>query len=288
MRPELIAEFTTNPFGHYGLLERMARAAHAAGADFIKMQKKDVSTFYEPARLESQFKSPFGATYRDYRESLEFALDEWQKFDRLCGQLGIGWFATAQDPESLEFLLGFDLRRIKVASINSRDLEFLGYVNERCDSDVEIVISVAGSSLDQIDAAVATFPHRRLIIQHCVAEYPCELAHLRLGNIEALVTHFSDNDRVRVGYSGHEVGIEPSVWAAHMGAQTIERHFTMSRDGFIHHLECALTPAEFAEMRSRIHADDRRSLPSTAFQMDFSMSAAEAAFLNHHQYGGGK
>ena len=46
MKPGFVAEFTTNHMGNLNLLLKMAESAKYAGADYIKMQKKNVETFY--------------------------------------------------------------------------------------------------------------------------------------------------------------------------------------------------------------------------------------------------
>ena len=67
---------------------------------------------------------------------------------------------------------------------------------------------------------------------------------LRLGNIVALRQRY-ESEQIQIGYSGHEVGIVPSVAAMQLGARMIERHFCVSRRSFAHHIECSLEPAEY-------------------------------------------
>ena len=70
----------------------------------------------------------------------------------------------------------------------------------------------------EIENTLSIFPHHRLNILHCVAEYPCPPARLRLGNIPELQQRFG-GDRITIGYSGHEEGLLPSLAAADLGAQ---------------------------------------------------------------------
>jgi len=288
-RPSFVAEFTTNHMGNLNVLLRMAERAAEAGCDLIKMQKKDVERFYSREKLDSPYDSPYGHTYRDYRTMFEFGVEDFRRFDRRCRELGVGWFATVQDVASLEFMLGFDLPLYKVASTNARDAAFLTEVARQVPRDRGIVISVAGSTLREVEAAIERFPHHALHVLHCVARYPCPREELRLGNIETLRHHFAD-DRIRIGYSGHEEGISPSVAAADLGAAMIERHFCLSRHSFVHHIECSLEPAEFARLVRIVRGDGPLSpcydeLPDESFASSFGMSSEEREFLVEQTYG---
>jgi len=287
-----VAEFTTNHLGNLNLLLRMTEEAAKAGADFIKMQKKDVTTFYTSDRLDAAYESPYGHTYRDYRSLLEFDEEDFARFDRKCRRCDIGWFCTVQDRASLEFMLAFDLPAFKVASINARNHTLLREIAARVPLSKRIVISVGGSSLVDVEAALACFPDHPLDVLHCVAEYPCPPESLRLGNIPILRERFG-SDRVRIGYSGHEIGIEPSLAAIALGAELVERHFTLTRKSFAHHIECSLEPQEFRTLCDMGRQDPARlgqyadALPRAALKSEFGMSKVERAFLLDHRYGGG-
>ena len=286
---EFVAEFTTNHMGNLNLLLRMVEAATWAGADLIKMQKKDVETFYSEEKLSSAYDSPYGKTYRDYRTIFEFDHEDYRRFDAKCEAENISWFSTVQDQASYAFMERYDLPIYKVASINARNVGFLKATAERIPEDKRIVISVAGSELRQVEQAIEMFPRHRINILHCVAQYPCPPEELRLGNIPLLKRQFGD-ERIKVGYSGHEIGIEPSLAAIALGAEMIERHFALSRHSFVHHIECSLEPDEFQRMVAIARSVKDLSgyiekLPREALASSFGMSSTEKDFLVDHQYG---
>jgi sialic acid synthase SpsE len=186
-------------------------------------------------------------------------------------------------------MTSYDLPIYKVASINARNQDFLRATAERIPDEKRIVISVAGSDLQQIEQAVEMFPRHQINILHCVAQYPCPLDQLRLGNIPVLKRHFGD-DRIKIGYSGHETGIEPSLAAIALGAEMVERHFALSRHSFVHHIECSLEPGEFQKMVAIAKSVGDLSsyiekLPREAVASNFGMSSTEKDFLVDHQYG---
>lgn len=282
-KSKLVAEFTTNHLGNLNLLLRMVQYASSSGADLIKMQAKDVESFYSQEKLNSLYKSPYGKTYRDYRSLFEFDADSMVRFDQAVRTAGIEWFTTIQDFHSIGKALAWNKPYVKIASINARDQDFLRKISESTPLETEIVISLAGSSLDEIDQALSQFPKHKITILHCVAEYPCAPDRLRLGNIPELIARFRD-DRISIGYSGHETGIGASLAAADLGAEMIERHFCLSRNSFAHHIDCSLEPEEFAQLKSILHQEGEnsqhyRDLPEEAFQVNFGMSEAESNFL---------
>lgn len=283
---QFVAEFTTNHLGNLNLLFKMVSAAKEAGADFIKMQKKDIESYYSQDKLNQSYISPYGHTYRDYRKIFEFNLEDFRRFDQYCQANEIPWFVTVQDISSLRMMLKFDLPKFKIASSSARDWDFIREVNKLVPRNTEIVISVGGSTLSDIDELLEEIPNHKIVLQHCVAEYPCPLTRLRLGNIETLKDEFED-DRIKIGYSGHEEGTAPSIAVAkRYEPYLIERHFCLSRHSFAHHIECSLEPQEFKEMI--LLANNLKNfvqLPSKAWDTDFGMSGIEKEFLQKQTYG---
>jgi len=287
---QIIAEFTTNHMGNFNVLLKMVdHIASIKGISYIKMQKKNVEKFYSKEKLESEYKSPYGKTYRDYREIFEFSTWDYLTFNNYCKEKGVKWFVTVQDMESLNLMLQFGLDLYKIASCNSAAHDFIKEVSHAVPKDKSIVVSVAGRTLNEIEKILSLIPNHNLFILHCVAEYPCKHENLKLGNIEVLIEKFQD-DRIKIGYSGHEESIIPSIAAANMGISMLERHFCLSRHSFVHHIDCSLEPYEFDQMIRAIRNKDMNPkwhsyLPPISFQSEFGMSEMERTFLIENKYG---
>ena len=155
-----VAELTTNHMGNLNVLLRMVERAAAAGASLIKMQKKDVESFYSQEKLDAPFKSAYGRSYRDYRSLFEFDDEDYARFDRKCKEHGIEWFSTVQDLPSLHFMLKYDLKAYKVASSNARNRALLEEIAKNIPTDKELVLSVAGSTLQQIEETFVRLERR--------------------------------------------------------------------------------------------------------------------------------
>lgn len=271
------------------MLLRMVDRAVAAGCDYIKMQKKEVETFYTKEKLDSPYLSPYGKTYLEYRSIFEFGQEDFDRFDRHCRDQGIRWFSTVQDIPSLFFMLRYEVQLYKVASCNARNKQFLQEVARNVPKGLGIVLSVAGSTLGEIEESLKIFGDHRVCLLHCVAEYPCLPHALRLGNITALQERFAC-ERVAIGYSGHEEGIIPTLAAIDLGASMVERHFCLSRHSFVHHIECSLEPQEYKELIDIVCSGVNLSslyshLPHCAFDSYFGMNEVERSFLIEHTYG---
>lgn len=285
---EFTAEFTTNHMGNFNVLMRMVEQAVDAGADYIKMQKKDVENFYTEEKLNSNYKSPYGHTYREYRKIFEFDRTDFDRFDEKCEDLDIEWFATPQDIKSLHFVLEYNMPYVKVASTNSRNDEMLTELRDKVPKNTGLVISIGGSTMNEVKDTLSHFPDHNIILQHCVSEYPVPPENLGLGNIPVLEEKFG-SDRVSIGYSGHETGIGASLAAIDMGAELVERHFCLSRRSFVHHIEPSLEPDEFDELTTIVEEkDDYESyyedLPDEAFETNFGMTELEKKFLEENTY----
>lgn len=287
-RTVFVAEFTTNHLGNLNLLLRMADEVARIGCSHIKMQKKDVASFYSKEELDAPYVSPYGHTFSAYRSMFEFGSEDYERFDRRCRELGIRWFSTVQDIPSLHFMLDYQLPLYKIASCNSKNIDLLTEVARCVPRESEIVVSLGGATLADVENVLKIVKDHHLHLLHCVSEYPCPPERLRLGNIPVLISNFA-SDRVSIGYSGHEEGIAASLAAVDLGAEMVERHFCLSRHSFVHHIDCSLEPSEFrnlieiisfGEALARYYSD----LPEAAFASSFGMSTEEQRFLVGRRY----
>jgi len=296
MSVEFIAEFTTNHMGNLNLALEMVRQAKQTGATFIKMQKKDVASFYTQEKLNKSYKSPYGETYEDYRRIFEFDIEQFRIFDDECYRNNIKWYATAQDIPSLDWFLRYypAMEKIKFSSSNLRNTELLVHAYNKIPLSTEIVLSTAGATLEEIEDALLCFrDFDRIWLLHCVAEYPTKRENLRLGNILVLKKEFGDN-RIKIGYSDHAKELMASWTALYLGAEMIERHFCLSRHSFVHHIDCASTPEEFEHL---IHHAEHAGFPAFkpyyeaylethgAGKVQFGMTDMEKSFLVNQTYG---
>lgn len=242
-RVYLIAEIGINHNGDIELAKRLIDIASNNGCDAVKFQKRTIDIVYTAEELEKHRESPFGTTQRDQKEGLEFGRAEYDEIDRYCQKMGIDWFASAWDLESLDFLHEYDCPYNKVASAMTTYLEFI----EAVAAEGKTTFVSTGMCTDEdLDAAVAIFNAKScpFVLMHTVSEYPASIDILNLQAIHRLRERYG----VPVGYSGHESSVTPSLIAAMCGAVAIERHITLDRAMYGSDQAASLSPPGWQQL----------------------------------------
>ena len=223
-KPYLIAEIGINHNGDINIAKKLIENAKTAGFNSVKFQKRDIKLVYNEDFLNSFRDSPWGKTQRDQKQGLEFDKKEYDYIDKYCKEIGIDWFASAWDLNSLSFLDQYDLKYHKIASAMIIDKNFLKEVAKK---KKHTFISTGMSEEKEIDAAVEIFKSHKCSFElmHCVSTYPAKKKDLNLLTINSLKKKYN----CKVGYSGHENGIAVSIGVAVMGISSLERHITLDR-----------------------------------------------------------
>ncbi|WP_300345393.1 N-acetylneuraminate synthase family protein [Nesterenkonia sp.] len=251
---EITAEITTNHFGDLDRLEKLVRAAHSAGADWVKVQKRDVETFYTPEQLAAPYKSPFGTTFGDYRRQLELDADGFRFLDELTRDLGIGWFPSVLDRPSFEWMVEeLDVPLLKLPSTISEKKDYLKFVADNYTGS--LVISTGMTDKVYEDWLLETFTKQdTLYLLHCNSAYPTPDEHTNIG----VVRHYAQlaerqaqrpGPRIVPGYSSHDFGWMASALAVAAGAGMVEKHVKLGNTEWAHFDAVAvdLTTDEFKE-----------------------------------------
>ena len=220
----IIAEIGINHNGDMKIAKQLIDMAKDAGCDAVKFQKRDLNIVYSKEELNSDRESPWGAKFIDQKKGLEFEKPEYDEINKYCKDIDIEWFASAWDSNSLKFLDQYNLKYNKIASALITHKEFLNDVAKR---KKYTFISTGMSTYQMIDDAVEIFKKNDcpFELMHCVSAYPCPEEILNLNIIERLKQKYN----CKVGYSGHEAGVVPSVVAATYGISSLERHITLDR-----------------------------------------------------------
>ena len=220
----IIAEIGINHNGDLELAKKMIKGAADSGANAVKFQKRNIDLVYSKKELESFRDSPWGTTFREQKEGLEFGAKEYDEIDKFCKKLKIEWFASTWDIESLKFLKKYNLKYNKVASamLTNKNL-----IKEIAKEKKYTFISTGMHSLEEIDEVVSVFKSFNcpFEIMHTVSTYPMKNEDANLLMINTLRERY----KCKVGYSGHENGRVVTVGAAALGATSIERHITLDR-----------------------------------------------------------
>lgn len=224
----IIAEVSANHNQSLNRAIAMIKKAKECGADAVKFQCYTPDTMtIDCDNKYFRIKHPKwgGQTlYQLYQK----AYTPWKWFKRLksvADDLGIIFFATAFDKKSVDFLEDLKVPFHKIASFELVDLPLIEYAAK---TKKPLILSTGMATLPEIKAAVDTAKRagaKEVILLKCVSSYPAKPKEMNLQTISDLKQRF----KVPVGLSDHTLGIGVSVASVLLGAQLIEKHFTLSR-----------------------------------------------------------
>jgi sialic acid synthase len=237
----VIAEVGHNHGGSVEKCKDLFDAAKWAGANAVKLQKRENKTLYTEEFYNSPYNSEhaYGKTYGEHREALEFDFAQYDLLKCYAEAIGLTFFATAFDVPSADFLAALKVPAIKIASGDLTNDALL----MRCEKiGVPLIVSTGGCEQFDIDYMMAAF--KPAAVLHCTSGYPASYDELNLAVIPAFREQFS----CVVGWSGHDTGIAMSPVAYALGARIIEKHFTLDRSSKGTDQAMSLEPKGFAHM----------------------------------------
>lgn len=238
----IIAEIGINHNGDLKIAKRLIDAAKSAGCDAVKFQKRTPELCVPDDQKNKMRETPWGLiSYLSYRHKVEFGLKEYKEIDKYCKKLGIVWFASCWDEPSIDFMEKFNPVAYKIPSAMLTDTKLLKHLRK---TGRPIILSTGMSTMRQITSAVKVLGTKNLILTHCTSTYPCAPGELNLRMIQTLTKKFN----CPVGYSGHEVGLAPTVAAVAQGACLIERHITLDRSMWGSDQAASVEPAGFTRL----------------------------------------
>lgn len=243
----VVAEIGINHNGDLDTARKLVSAAHLAGCDAVKFQKRTVDLVYTAEELAKPRENPFGHTNGDLKRGLEFGLKQYFAINDYCDVHGMMWFASCWDETSLDFIEQFDPPCFKIASACLTDDDLL---RRHRRYKRPIILSTGMSTLAQIDHAVEVLGTKDLVLMHATSTYPSKLNELNLNLIPVLEERYS----VPVGYSGHEVGLATTLAAVVLGASVVERHITLDRAMWGSDQAASVEPHGFARLVRDIRA----------------------------------
>lgn len=220
----VIGEIGINHNGDLGNALALIDHAKAAGMDAVKFQKRTPEICTPPDQQNLERDTPWGRmTYLEYRHRVEFGAEEYRQIDEYCRDIGMDWFASPWDVESVEFLGAYHPPAFKIASACLTDDGLLAAIRA---TGRTAILSTGMSTPEQIRHAVELLGSTQTILLHATSAYPASPEQLNLRMINTLALEYPN---MPVGYSGHEVGLQTTLCAVALGACLVERHITLDR-----------------------------------------------------------
>lgn len=247
----IIAEAGVNHNGKLDLALKLCDAAKDAGVDAVKFQTWKTENIVTAQARQAAYQTENTGVEEsqfDMLKKLELSYDHFRYIQDYCKKIGIDFLSTPDEEESLAFLVSLGLPFIKVGS---GEVTNIPYLRKIASCGKPVILSTGMSTLAQVAIAYDTLLKAgapKVSLLHCTTNYPCPYDEVNLRAMQTLKDAF----KCQVGYSDHTMGTEIPVAAVAMGAEIIEKHFTLGRtmEGPDH--KASLEPAELKLMVEQI------------------------------------
>jgi len=248
----IIAEAGVNHNGSIELAKELIDIAAKAKVDYVKFQsfiaQKVISAKAEKANYQKV--NDNSATQLEMVKKYELTERDHIILSEYCKKKGVKFLSTAFDIDSLEMLIKIGIDMIKIPSGEITNLPYLRKIPAY---EKHIILSTGMAYLGEIETAIRVLVENGqnrddITVLHCNTEYPTPMEDV---NLRAMLT-IRDGLKVKIGYSDHTLGIEVPIAAVALGANIIEKHFTIDKTlpGPDH--KASLEPEELYQMVQNI------------------------------------
>lgn len=215
--PFIIAEIGNNHEGSFNLAKKLIVEASKTGVNAVKFQ-----TFQTEDFINSTDKKRFKRL-----KQFELTKKEFLKLAIFTKKKGLKFISTPLDINSAIFLN----KIVDIFKISSGDNNYYDLIKKVFSFKKKIIISTGLLNHLEIENLIKfikknKFPLQKVFFLHCVSDYPVQDFEANLLSIKFL----KDKYKINIGYSDHTLGIEASIVATTLGAQIIEKHFTIDKN----------------------------------------------------------
>jgi len=220
---KIISEIGINHNGSIKLCKELIMLSKVAGADYVKIQKRNPDICVPEHQKSKRRLTPWGEmSYLEYKYKIEFNEKQIKDLIDYSNSIGIEFFASVWDLDSVKVMAKYT-KIGKIPSALITDLELCSAARNAFDI---LIISTGMSTEEEIDECIACC--KPDVVMHTNSTYPCPVEDLNLRYIEHLRQKLGSS--IDIGYSGHEYGLVTSFAAVAIGATWVERHVTLDRN----------------------------------------------------------
>lgn len=232
--PKIIAEIGCNHKGDMTIAkELIMTAATYCKVDVVKFQKRCNTELLTPEEYNAPHPNPansYGPTYGAHREFLEFTLDQHRQLQDWCKEYGVEYSTSVWDVTSAKEITTLHPSLIKIPSACNLNKPMLQYL---CDNfGGEIHLSFGMTTKEEEEEIVSFFEKNNrakdVVLYNCTSGYPVPFEDICLLELTRMRQMYADRVKA-IGFSGHHLGIAVDSAAVALGAEWIERHYTLDR-----------------------------------------------------------
>lgn len=243
----IIAEAGVNHNGDLSMAFQLVDKAVEIGADCVKFQTfktENIVTKTSPKANYQMLVTDKTESQFEMLKKLELQKDDFKKIKEYCEKKGIQFLSTPYNHDDAKLLNDLGVEAFKIASGQLVEIPFLRYVAK---FGKQMIISTGMANIAEVYQAVDAIRkagNNNIVVLQCNTDYPSKIEDT---NIKAMIT-MRDVLGVKVGYSCHVPQNYACYAAVALGAEVIEKHFTLDKNlpGPDH--KCSLEPNEFKEL----------------------------------------
>lgn len=233
-KPYIIVEAGCNHMGDMEIAKELINtAAYFCKADAIKFQKRCPKELLTEEQYNAPHPNPvnsYGDTYGAHREYLEFTVEQHAQLKEWCDRVGITYSTSVWDMTSAKEIASLKPKFIKIPSACNTHFEMLQWL---CDNYCgEIQLSFGMTNHEEEEKIVKLFEEngraKDLVLFNCTSGYPVPFKDVCLLEISRMRELYESRVKA-IGFSGHHLGIAVDIAAYTLGANIIERHYTIDR-----------------------------------------------------------
>ncbi len=225
----IIAEAGVNHNGDMNLARELIRAAAKCGVDFVKFQTwvTDELIDTNAPKASYQLTNDGSETNQyDMLKRLELSFEDFRNLKKYADEIGISFLSTPDDILSLNFLV--DELKMDIIKVGSAEISNIPFLRRIGGKQKDVILSTGMATMDEVVTAydiLHSAGAKSIAVLHCTSKYPADYESV---NLKAMLS-LGEQLGCRIGYSDHTVGNEVSIAAVAMGAQIIEKHFTINK-----------------------------------------------------------
>lgn len=245
--PYIIAELSANHNGSIDRAKKTIEEAKLCGADAVKIQTYTAETM----TIDCDFPDFIikgglwnGLKLYDLYKKAETPFEWHQELFDHAKKIGITIFSSPFDETAVDLLERLNTPAYKIASFEIIDLPLIRYVAK---TGKPIIMSTGIASEIEIEEAISAARNEgceEIVLLHCISQYPAPIDQANIKQIENLYNRFN----LISGLSDHTLGTTASVAAITLGANVIEKHFTLSRKDKGPDSEFSLEPKDLKKL----------------------------------------
>jgi N,N'-diacetyllegionaminate synthase len=243
----IIAEAGVNHNGDINTALKLIDKAKETGADCIKFQTfkaHKIVTKNSPKANYQLAVTDKSESQLEMLEKLELDFEDYKSILKRCNEKNIDFLSTPYNIEDIDFLESLNVSGYKIASGQLTELPFLRYVSLK---NKPIIISTGMGTLADVFNAVEAIRNEgneNITVLQCTTNYPSKIEDANLLSMLSMKTAC----KVDIGYSDHTQSNYACYAAVALGAQIIEKHFTLDKNMVGPDHSSSLIPEEFSEL----------------------------------------